>query len=86
MIDASGTDDVARYNQVCNVILLSSASSNGQPARASFFTTSCGREHDAQVITAVRSLPMKLRLKSKRWLEERGLKAPDFESGHRGRQ
>lgn len=49
MNDASGTDDVARYNQVCNAILLSSASSNGQPARASFFTTSCDREHDAQV-------------------------------------
>lgn len=49
MTDASDTDDVARYNQVCNAILLSSASSNGQPARASFFTTSCGRGHDAQV-------------------------------------
>ncbi len=28
-------------------------------------------------ITAVRSLPMELRLKSRRWLEERGLEALD---------
>jgi hypothetical protein len=28
-------------------------------------------------ITAVRSLPMELRLNSKRWLEERGLEALD---------
>ncbi|MGY3116920.1 hypothetical protein ACVWXQ_000855 [Bradyrhizobium sp. S3.14.4] len=37
-------------------------------------------------ITAVRSLPMELRRKSKQWLEERGLKARDSESGHRGRR
>jgi hypothetical protein len=77
MNDASGTDDVARYNQVCNAILLSSASSNGQPARASFFTTSCAGNTMHKCITAVRSLPMELRLKSRRWLEERGLEALD---------